>query len=53
MKIENDSEAQLVINLGLYKNPEEKNVEQNMWNGKMRIYPKPKIFNCAFFEYKS
>ena len=52
MKILNNYEARLVINLRLYKNAEEKNAEQKMWNGKMRIYPKSKTFNCAFFEYR-
>ena len=46
MKIVNNSEARLVINLRLYKN-----VEQKMRNERMRIYPKFKTFNCAFFEY--
>ena len=46
MKIENNSEARLVINLRLYNN-----AEQKIQNGRMQIYPKFKIFKCAFFEY--
>ena len=49
MKIVKNSEARLVINLRIYKNAEEKNAEQKMWNGRMHIYPKFKIFNLAFF----
>ena len=53
MKIVKNSEARLVTNLRLYKNAEEKNAKQKMWNEKMQIYTKFKIFNFAFFEYNA
>ena len=46
MKIVNNSEARLVINLRLYKD-----VEQKMGNETTGIYSKFKIFNWAFLEY--
>ena len=55
MKIVKNSEARLVTNLrlGRNKNAEEKNAKQKMWNERMQIYPKFKIFNFAFFEYNT
>ena len=50
MKIVRNSEAQLEINLRLLKNAEEKSAEEKMWNERMEICPKIKIFNRAFFE---
>ena len=35
MKVENNSEAWLVMNLRLYKNAKEKNAEQKMRNGRI------------------
>ena len=48
IKIKNNSKARLVINLRLYKNPEQKcRMEE------CEFTPKFIIFHCAFFEYKS